>query len=65
MAKSGNTSNNTLTHNDEHCGLVEHRIACESCGYPTAEALFETLDDYLGFKDELPEWPCYEEALGG
>lgn len=63
--KLGSISSSTLTHKEESCGLVQHRIACQACGYPFAEALFESVDDYLQFVNEEPEWPVYDEALGG
>lgn len=34
---------------DRHpvCPLVERRIACSACGYPSGEACYANLDEYL------------------
>ena len=46
-------------HREKDCLLVWHRIACEKCGYPTGEARFSTVEEWINHEREfdlnLPE----------
>lgn len=35
-----------LKHTPSNCALVALRIACDECGYPQSEAMFDSVEQY-------------------